>query len=81
MSKVMEVRLSAENIKGIITDHRAAELRFLTTLKGPAGADIEVVLPFDAQVEAAASVAGQQVRIAMFPPTRVVAESQGRVTS
>lgn len=68
MSKIMEIRLSPENIKGVISDHRAQELRFLTTLKGPAGADIEVILPFDAQVEAAAGVAAQQLRLTLFPP-------------
>lgn len=71
MSKLMEIKLTPENIKGIINDHRAKELRFITTLKGPAGSEIEVVLPYTAQVEAAAAVTAQAFREQAFPPTYI----------
>lgn len=78
LSKIMELKLTPENIKGIINDHRAKELRFLTTLKGPAGSDIEVVLPYSAQVEAAAAVTAQAFREQAFPPTYITQTSRDK---
>ena len=71
MGKVMRIELTPENIEEIIFDHRRSELTFDTNLKGPAGSDVKVILPYTAIAEANAAMLSIVARQSSFPPVRV----------
>ena len=71
MSKTMRIELTPENVEKITFDHRESELTFDTNLKGPAGSDVKVILPWQAIAEANAAMLSIVARQNSFPPVRV----------
>ena len=72
VSKIMRIELTPENIEDINFNHRAAELTFDTNLKGPAGSDVKVIMPYSAIAEANAAMLSIVARQNSFPAVRVI---------